>query len=213
MSGLPTDERAHLAELLVRGEDLPREYKSSLFPPDRHEYELTYIGKEREEDVIANTMAVPLQVIREFGTPQDSRWGNRLIFGDNLQAAKTLLDLKRSGELKSADGQPGVRLIYIDPPFASARDFVGNDEEKAYQDRVVGAAFLEFLRRRLIMLRELLSDDGSIFVHLDSKKGHYVKVLLDEVFGERNFRNVPSKIRDQLPPLVAFNERHLLRVS
>ncbi|MDQ1084711.1 MULTISPECIES: site-specific DNA-methyltransferase [Microbacterium] len=189
MSGLSTDERAHLAELLARGEDLPREYKSSLFPPDRHEYELTYVGKEREEDVIANTMAVPLQVIREFGAPPGSGWANRLIFGDNLQAAKTLLDLKRSGELKSADGQPGARLIYIDPPFASARDFVGGDEERAYQDRVVGAAFLEFLRRRLIMLRELLSDDGSIFVHLDSKKGHYVKVLMDEVFGERNFRN------------------------
>ncbi|MFS0852560.1 DNA methyltransferase [Microbacterium sp. 179-I 3D4 NHS] len=134
-------------------------------------------------------MAVPLQVIREFGQPDESGWTNQLIFGDNLQAAKTLLDMKRSGELKSADGQPGVRLVYIDPPFASARDFVGGDEERAYQDRVVGAAFLEFLRRRLVMLRELMADDGSIFVHLDSKKGHYVKVLMDEVFGERNFRN------------------------
>lgn len=189
MSGLSTGERAHLADLLIKGEDLPREFKNSLFPPDRHEYELTYVGKDREEDIIADTMAVPLQVIREFGKPGASAWTNRLIFGDNLQAAKTLLDLKRSGELKSADGQPGIRLIYIDPPFASARDFVGGDEEKAYQDRVVGAAFLEFLRRRLVMLRELLAEDGSIFVHLDSKKGHYVKVLMDEVFGERNFRN------------------------
>lgn len=112
-----------------------------------------------------------------------------MIFGDNLHAAKTLLDLKRRGELKSADGQPGVRLIYIDPPFASDRDFVGGDEERAYQDRVIGAAFLKFLRKRLVMLRELLSEDGSIFVHLDAKKGHYVKVLMDEVFGESNFRN------------------------
>ena len=189
MSELSTGERTHLANLLLKGEDLPREFKNSLFPPDRHEYELAYAGKDREEDIIADAMAVPLQVIREFGKPEESGWTNRLIFGDNLQAAKTLLDLKRSGHLKSADGQPGVRLIYIDPPFASARDFVGGDEEKAYQDRVVGAAFLEFLRRRLVILRELLSDDGSIFVHLDSKKGHYVKVLMDEVFGERNFRN------------------------
>ncbi|PCE15916.1 hypothetical protein AUC47_10345 [Microbacterium sp. SZ1] len=189
MSELSTADRARLADLLVTGEDLPREFKNILFPPDRSEYELTYAGKEREEDIIADAMAVPLQVIREFGQPDESGWANRLIFGDNLQAAKTLLDLKRTGELRSADGQPGVRAIYIDPPFASARDFVGGDEERAYQDRVVGAAFLEFLRRRLVILRELLADDGSIFVHLDSKKGHYVKVLMDEVFGERNFRN------------------------
>lgn len=189
MSNLSTDDRARLAELLLNGDSLPREFKNALFPPDRNEYELTYAGKEREEDIIAETMAVPLQVIREFGRPDESGWANRLIFGDNLQAAKTLLELKRRGELKSADGQPGVRLIYIDPPFASDRDFIGGDDERAYQDRVVGAAFLEFLRRRLVMLREILSDDGSIFVHLDAKKGHYVKVLMDEVFGERNFRN------------------------
>lgn len=183
------DERAYLAELLTNGDSMPPEFKNSLFPPDRHEYELTYHGKDREEEIVAETMAVPLQVIREFGGPSNSDWVNRLIFGDNLQVAKTLLELKRSGDLKSADGQPGIRMIYIDPPFASERDFIGGDEEKAYQDRVIGAEFLEFLRRRLIMLRELLSDDGSIFVHLDSKKGHYIKVLMDEIFGERNFRN------------------------
>jgi hypothetical protein len=189
VSDISQEDRVRIAELIVNGETVPRDFKNLIFPPDRSEYELTYAGKEREEDIIADTMAVPLQVIREFGQPEDAGWTNRLIFGDNLQAAKTLLELNRKGQLASADGQPGVRLIYIDPPFASDRDFVGGDEERAYQDRVVGAEFLEFLRKRLIMLRELLSDDGSIFVHLDSKKGHYVKVLMDEVSGERNFRN------------------------
>ena len=89
----------------------------------------------------------------------------------------------------TADGQPGIQTIYIDPPFASQRDFGGAKDERAYQDKVIGAEFLEFLRKRLIFLRELLAPTGSIFVHLDSKKGHYVKILLDEVFGEQNFRN------------------------
>lgn len=188
MSDLSPDERQHLADLILSGEPLPREFKNAVFPPDRNEYELTYAGKDREEDIIADAMGVPLQVIREFGKA-DTGWSNRLIFGDNLQAAKTLLEMKRAGALMSADGQPGVRLIYIDPPFATDRDFIGGDDERAYQDRVVGAAFLEFLRKRLVILRELLSDDGSIFVHLDSKKGHYAKVLMDEIFGERNFKN------------------------
>ena len=63
------------------------------------------------------------------------------------------------------------------------------DKEKAYRDKVLGAQFIEFLRRRLILLRELLADDGSIYVHLDTKKGHYIKAVMDEVFGEENFRN------------------------
>jgi DNA modification methylase len=80
------------------------------------------------------------------------------------------------------------QLIYIDPPFATKQDFM-KDKEKAYRDKVLGAQFIEFLRRRLILLRELLADDGSIYVHLDTKKGHYIKAVLDEVFGEENFQN------------------------
>ena len=63
------------------------------------------------------------------------------------------------------------------------------DKEKAYRDKVLGAQFIEFLRRRLILLREILADDGSIYVHLDTKKGHYIKAVMDEVFGEENFIN------------------------
>jgi len=63
------------------------------------------------------------------------------------------------------------------------------DREKAYRDKVLGAQFIEFIRRRLILLHELLADDGSIFIHLDTKKGHYLKAVLDEVFDETRFRN------------------------
>jgi DNA modification methylase len=61
--------------------------------------------------------------------------------------------------------------------------------EKAYRDKVVGAQFIEFLRKRLILLHEILADDGSIYVHLDTKKGHYIKAVMDEVFGEETFQN------------------------
>ena len=63
------------------------------------------------------------------------------------------------------------------------------DGEKVYQDKVIGAEFLEFLRERLILAKEILADDGSIYINIDKKKGHYVKILLDEVFGENNFFN------------------------
>ncbi len=63
------------------------------------------------------------------------------------------------------------------------------DGEKVYQDKVIGAEFLEFLRQRLILAREILADDGSIYIHLDGKKGHYIKILMDEIFSENNFVN------------------------
>jgi hypothetical protein len=97
--------------------------------------------------------------------------------------------MKEEGKLTNSDGTPGARLVYIDPPFATRKEFHGNQDQKAYQDKIYGARFVEFLRKRLIFLRELLSDDGAIYVHLDWKKVRYIKVILDEVFGENNFRN------------------------
>lgn len=196
------DELRHrVIEKLQHGEDLPADWARFLFPPEKREYELVYYGKEREEDVLANTLAVPLQAVRTFGKNGGNGWQNMLVFGDNLQVMKSLLELKKAGKLCSADGTPGVRLVYIDPPFATKQDFRGSEDQKAYQDKIYGAVFLEFLRKRLFLLRELLSTDGSIYVHLDWKKGHYIKVLMDEVFGENNYQNeitwyYPNKIPD-----------------
>ena len=81
------------------------------------------------------------------------------------------------------------KLIYIDPPFATESDFKNKEGQKAYSDKQKGAAFVEFLRKRLIVARDILADDGSIFVHLDWKKSHYIKLVLDEIFGENNFVN------------------------
>ena len=188
MSNLTEEQRQHIIALLDRDENLPTEFKTLLFPLERQEYELVYAGKEREEDIISETMAVPLQPIRTFGG-NGVDWHNMLIFGDNLQAMKTLLQMKERGQLVNADGISGIKLIYIDPPFATKREFQGSQEERAYQDKIAGAEFVEFLRKRLMFMKNLLSDDGSIYVHLDWRKCHYIKVVLDELFGENNFRN------------------------
>jgi adenine specific DNA methylase Mod len=118
--------------------------------------------------------------------PHPNGWRNLLVWGDNLLALRGLLADQQGPDRFGTRGK--IKLIYIDPPFATRQDFM-KDKEKAYRDKVFGAQFIEFLRRRLTVLREILADDGCIYVHLDSKKGHYVKAVLDEVFGEENFQN------------------------
>lgn len=181
------EQRQEIIRLLEKGEELSPEWARILFPPEKREYELVYHGKEREEDILANTLAVPLQPVRTFGS--NGEWSNMLIFGDNLQVMKSLLEMKKSGKLCNADGTPGVRLACIDPPFATKQEFRGSQDQKAYQDKVTGARFVEFIRRRLVVLRDLLSINGNIVIHLDPRKMHYIKVVCDEVFGEENFIN------------------------
>ncbi|MDG3142619.1 site-specific DNA-methyltransferase [Streptococcus suis] len=182
---------AHAQEEVMNGNEVSTEFARVLFPPARKEYELTYYGKEGEQSIISQTFAVPLQENRRFGESTESDWLNKIIFGDNLQVLKTLVEMKHRGELKNTDGTDGVRLVYIDPPFATKQDF-SNKDSKAYSDKLAGAEFLEWLRKRLILLREVLSDDGAIYVHMDYRKMHYIKVLMDEIFGEGNFRNMVS---------------------
>ena len=189
MSKLQEHDIERIISLLRNGNPLPEEYKTILFDTKK-EYELIYADKEREEDILADTMAVPLQPVKTFRNGENgSGWTNMLIFGDNLQVLKTLLQMKQEGKLKNADGTPGVRLVYIDPPFATRQEFRGSQEQKAYQDKLAGARFLEFLRKRLVFLRELLSEDGSIYVHLDYRANHYIKLIMDEIFGKERLVN------------------------
>ncbi|MCB8944771.1 MAG: site-specific DNA-methyltransferase [Ardenticatenaceae bacterium] len=110
---------------------------------------------------------------------------NRLYFGDNL---KVLSSLVRD---PGVAGQ--VELVYIDPPFATGSVFQSRSQDDAYTDLLKGAAYLEFIRQRLILLRELLSDSGSIYVHLDANMVFAIKLIMDEVFGENNFRNLITR--------------------
>ncbi len=209
-----SEQRQRIIELLQTEKDLDFEWKRVLFPPGKRESELAYDAKERAEEVLSGTMGVPFQPVRTLGG-RERKWSNMLIFGDNLQAMKTLQGMKRKGELLSIDGTPGVRLVYIDPPFATKREFKGVQNQKAYQDKIAGVEFIEFLRKRFIFLRELLSQDGSLFVHCDHRKGHYLKVVLDEIFGEHNFRNeivLPGRaaknLQKQFSQISRLNVRH-----
>ncbi|ACA82705.1 Site-specific DNA-methyltransferase [Leuconostoc citreum KM20] len=175
-------------ESVVNNVEIPTDFARDFFPPERKEYELTYFDKENQQSVISKTFAAPIQLDRTFGKAGQNEWINKIIFGDNLQVLKTLIEWKKDGLLKNKDGSDGVRVVYIDPPFASKQDFQ-NKDQKAYSDKLKGVEYLEWLRKRLILLREILADDGNIFVHLDWHKMHYVKVLMDEIFGEANFVN------------------------
>jgi len=183
-----------LIDCLKNGKEIPEVYKYALFPTKQKEYELVYAGKMRKEDVLADTeeaKPVPLQIEKVFNGKKyplfSKDWHNLLVFGDNLQILKTFNENKDPLVKNKIKGK--VKLIYIDPPFASESDFKGDKGQKAYSDKTKGAEFVEYLRRRLILAREILADNGSIFVHLDWKKAHYMKLVLDEIFGESNFVN------------------------
>ncbi|NLH40163.1 MAG: site-specific DNA-methyltransferase [Elusimicrobia bacterium] len=189
MKKLTKQQKEEIIKKIQEDKPISDEYRFLIPFETEREYELVYAGKERKEDILADTLSVPFQPIKKFGEVKEDEWHNMLIFGDNLQALKHLLKLKEQGKLRNPDGRNGVKLIYIDPPFATEQEFRGAKEQKAYQDKIAGAEFLEFLRKRLIFLKELLTEDGSIFVHLDWRKGHHIKLLLDEIFGEEKLRN------------------------
>ena len=198
MTNLSERDRQRIMEILESGEELPIDYKHILFPPEKKEYELVYAGKEREEDILADTMAVPLQPIKTFGK-NGNGWTNKLIFGDNLQAMKSLLD---DPEIK---GQ--VKLIYIDPPFGTGDEYTIKNGQGAYSAKKKGVEFIDFLRKRLIFLRELLANDGVIFCRIDYHFGHYIKIIMDDVFGPQNFQNdiVINRFKRMLKGLKKFN--------
>ncbi|MCK9214824.1 MAG: hypothetical protein M0P52_10300 [Rhodoferax sp.] len=128
-------------------------------------------------------------------------WTNRLIYGDNLLAMAALL----AGDDNTPSLRGKVDLIYIDPPFDSKADYrtkvtlPGMEleqkptviEQFAYSDTWSDgtASYLAMITPRLILMRELLADTGSIYVHLDWHISHYVKMVLDDIFGKKNFRN------------------------
>ncbi len=190
---LTKTEITDIDKQLETGLPLPDKWRQRLFANNQvletgKEYRLVYDGKLKREEVLAQTLAAPWQLEREFCKvrPHGDGWRNLLVWGDNLLALRELLTDQQGPDRFGTRGK--IKLIYIDPPFATRQDFM-KDKEKAYRDKVLGAQFIEFLRRRLILLREVLSDDGSIYVHLDTKKGHYLKAVLDEIFGEDNFQN------------------------
>lgn len=179
--------------------------------------QIVVAGRQEAEEVLARVSAsrgASLQV-DEFVVPVrgdkalvgkgregGQLWYNRLLYGDNLIIMEALLAGDPPTDLPSLRGK--IDLIYIDPPFATnagyrvCRTLPGSDGEepfllemRAYSDCWEDglAGYLQMLCPRLFLMRELLSESGSLIVHLDWHAVHYVKVLLDEIFGQENFRN------------------------
>lgn len=109
MKIITESEIERIVNLLKDGKPLPEDYKTIPFDTKK-EYELIYAQKEREEDILADTMAVPLQKVKTFqNSNSGDGWTNVLIFGDNLQVMKTLVEMKKSGKLCCTDGTAGAR--------------------------------------------------------------------------------------------------------
>jgi adenine-specific DNA-methyltransferase len=134
---------------------------------------LEYAGKKSIAEILAHPPASLVE--------QSHGGTNRLIFGENLGVLAAL------GQDKSIAGQ--VRLIYIDPPYATQSAFHSRKLAHAYEDTLAGEDFIEFLRERLIWLHHLLADDGSLYLHLDERMAFHFRIVLDEIFGANQYRN------------------------
>ncbi len=165
--------------------DTVEEYK---FEPIKGYPMLHWKGKRP----FTSTQYYPAQQKENYGEEVNG-WMNKVFWGDNLQVMSHLL--------KEYRGQ--VDLVYIDPPFDSKADYkrkielkgkkIKNNrtsfEEKQYTDIWTNDSYLQFIYERVILIRELLSDKGTIYVHADYRKIHYLQLIMDEIFGANNFRN------------------------
>ena len=201
-------EQRDLFNLIQQGKPLPEKYRFILFE-DKREVELVWNGKTRD----VCTTVLPFQSLEHIDEPRsetktqgdlfDSRgrqmkgWSNKLIWGDN----KLILSSLKAGPLRQQiEDAGGLKLICIDPPFDVGADFsmdieVGGEtfhkeanlmEQIAYRDTWGRGAdsFISMLYERLILMRDLLAADGSIYVHMGWGVSHYVRAILDEVFGK-----------------------------
>lgn len=174
--------------------------------------ELRWTGKRPYR----STQYYPAQLRERYGE-ENENWINKIFWGDNLQVMSHML--------KEYRGK--VDMVYIDPPFDSKAQYkktikvrgqdVSNDilsfEEKQYNDIWTNDTYLQFMYERLILIRELLMDTGSIWVHCDMSRGHYIKVILDEVFGQNNFINQITWKRTFAHGDMGQGAKHLGRIS
>ncbi|MBN1151340.1 site-specific DNA-methyltransferase [candidate division WOR-3 bacterium] len=202
---------------LEQGKPLPEKYRFLLFE-DKREVELVWNGKTNEVCNVVLPFQVIEQVDEpraekdiniqgslfdvDFRGRQLKGWTNKLIWGDN----KLILSSLKNGPMREEiEKQGGIKLIYIDPPFDVGADFsmdieIGDDtftkkpnvlEELAYRDTWGKGAdsFIAMIYERLSLMRDLLAEDGSIYVHSDYRVNSHVRLILDEIFGKDLFQN------------------------
>lgn len=150
--------------------------------------ELHWTGKKTYK----STQYFPAQLKEQYGETKDG-WINKIFWGDNIQVMSHLLK----------DYRGKIKLIYIDPPFDSKADYkkkikikgkgISNDinmfEEKQYTDIWTNDTYLQFMYERLTIARELLAEDGSVYLHCDWHKSHYLRCIMDEIFSINNFKS------------------------
>ena len=208
---LTDGEKRDLITLIQQGKPLPEKYRFLLFE-DKREVELVWNGKTRD----VCTTVLPFQSLEHIDEPRtetktqgdlfDGRgrqlrgWTNKLIWGDN----KLILSSLKAGPLRrQIEEAGGLKLIYIDPPFDVGADFsmdieVGGEtfhkepnllEQIAYRDTWGRGAdsFVSMIYERLILMKDLLANNGAIFVRCDWRVSAYIKLALDEIFGRGQF--------------------------
>ena len=207
-------EKRDLIRLITEGKPLPEKYRFLLFA-DRREVELVWNGKTRD----VCTAVLPFQTLEHIDEPRKEKedddalgldlggrqlagWTNKLIWGDN----KLILSSLKAGALRrQIEDAGGLKLIYIDPPFDVGADFsmdieIGGEtfhkepnllEQIAYRDTWGRGAdsFVAMIYERLILMRDLMHSEGSIYVHCDWRVTAFVRQVLDEVFGTHSYRN------------------------
>jgi len=227
MPRLTEQEQQEIIRCLEADKPLPERYRFLLFD-DKREVELVWNGKTNEvcnlvlpfqtiEQVDepraerASDTNAQMQLFDQRGRQQKG-WTNKLIWGDN----KIILSSLKNGPMREEiERQGGLKLIYIDPPFDVGADFsmdveIGDEtftkkpnilEEIAYRDTWGKGAdsFISMLYERLILMRDLLAEEGSIYVHCDWRVNAYLRTVLNEVFGQDNFRNEITWVRSTNP--------------
>lgn len=214
---LTDNEIRDINRYLESGKPLPDSYRFLLFD-DKREVELVWNGKTNEVSTAVLPFQIIEQIdeprkekdtkIQQTLFDLDDRgrqikgWTNKLIWGDN----KLILSSLKNGPLREEiEKQGGIKLIYIDPPFDVGADFsmsieIGDEsfvkqpgilEEIAYRDTWGRGtdSFIAMIYERLVLMRDLLADDGSIYVHCDWHMGHSLKLVIDEIFGKDYFNN------------------------
>ncbi|MFA5676128.1 MAG: site-specific DNA-methyltransferase [Christensenellales bacterium] len=217
MSRLTEQEQQEIIRYIEADKPLPEKYRFLLFA-DKREVELVWNGKSNDicnivlpfqviEQVDEPRSESKKQMIEQLSFLDErgrqlQGWTNKLIWGDN----KLILSSLKNGPLREQiEEQGGIKLIYIDPPFDVGADFsmdieIGEDkftkkpnilEEIAYRDTWGKGtdSFISMIYERLVLMRDLLSEDGSIFVHCDWRVNSCLRFILDEIFGSDRFNN------------------------
>jgi adenine-specific DNA-methyltransferase len=178
-----------MATGIVKGEKLSEDTllaesaKSEKYPLPENNEEIIfhYPNKMSEHDVLEYSGHQYIKVLKKGSTKAlDTIEPNSIILADNF------FGLHRLSESLNKK----INLVYMDPPYGTGMEFQSRNLKHAYKDVMGAASWLEFIRRRLILLRELMADDASIYVHIGHQMVFHLKIVMDEVFGASNFRNM-----------------------